>query len=62
MKNKITILILALFLANSFQLKAQYAKEDTTYKKCFVGSITVNLKTFIICNNLIINPQTNEFY
>ena len=38
MQKKILILGLALFLANSFQLKAQYAKEDTTYKKCFVGS------------------------
>ena len=25
-------------MAGSPQLKAQYAKEDTTYKKCFVGS------------------------
>lgn len=38
MKNRIVTLGLTLFLANSFQLKAQYAKEDTIYKKCFVGS------------------------
>ena len=38
MKKDILIIVLALFLANSFQLKAQYAKEDTIYKKCFVGS------------------------
>ncbi|AFL82578.1 hypothetical protein Aeqsu_3143 [Aequorivita sublithincola DSM 14238] len=38
MKNKIVTLAIALFLANSFQLKAQYAKEDTIYKNCFVGS------------------------
>ncbi len=38
MQKKILAIVLALFLANSFHLKAQYAKEDTTYKKCFVGS------------------------
>lgn len=38
MQKKISVFILALFMANSIQVKAQYAKEDTTYKKCFVGS------------------------
>ena len=38
MQKKILILGLTLFLATSFQLKAQYGKEDTTYRKCFVGS------------------------
>jgi len=38
MQKKILTIVLALFLANSIQLKAQYTKEDTTYKKCFVGS------------------------
>jgi len=38
MKNIIVTLALTLFLANSFQLKAQYAKDDTTYKKCYIGS------------------------
>lgn len=38
MQKKISILVLSLFMASSPQLKAQYAKEDTTYKKCFVGS------------------------
>lgn len=38
MQKKISILVLSLFMASSLQLKAQYAKEDTTYKKCFVGS------------------------
>ena len=46
MKNKISILVLALFLASSFQLKAQYAKDDTTYKKSFIGS------TFFMLGNL----------
>jgi len=38
MQKKIFTIVLALFMANLLQLKAQYAKEDTTYKKCFVGS------------------------
>jgi hypothetical protein len=38
MQKKILTLVLALFLVNSFQLKAQYAKNDTTYKKFFIGS------------------------
>ena len=46
MQKKILTLVLALILVNSFQLKAQYAKEDTTYKKCFVGS------TFLMLGNL----------
>jgi len=32
------VVILTILFANSFTLKAQYAKKDTTYKKCFVGS------------------------
>ncbi len=38
MQKKILTIVLALFLVNSFQLKTQYAKQDTTYKKVFVGS------------------------
>ncbi len=38
MQKKISVIVLALFMASSLQLKAQYAKNDTTYKKCFVGS------------------------
>ena len=38
MQNKITVFVLALVLANSIQLKAQYAKNDSKYKKCFIGS------------------------
>ena len=38
MQKNISAVIFALLLVNSFQLKAQYEKEDTTYKKCFVGS------------------------
>ena len=46
MQKKISTIVLALFLVNAIQLKAQYAKEDTTYKKCFVGS------TFFMLGNL----------
>ena len=38
MQKSISAVIFALLLVNSFQLKAQYEKEDTTYKKCFIGS------------------------
>ncbi|MFA9212614.1 MAG: hypothetical protein ACEQSR_02055 [Candidatus Methylacidiphilales bacterium] len=30
--------MLTILFANSFSLKAQYDKNDTTYKKCFIGS------------------------
>ena len=46
MQKKILSLAIVLFLVNSVQLKAQYAKEDTTYKRCFVGS------TFFMLGNL----------
>lgn len=46
MQKKISTIVLALFLLNAIQLKAQYAEEDTTYKKCFVGS------TFFMLGNL----------
>lgn len=38
MQKRFLTIVFALMLAASLQLKAQYAKEDTTYKKCFVGS------------------------
>lgn len=38
MQRNISVVIFALLLVNSFQLKAQYEKEDTTHEKCFVGS------------------------
>jgi len=46
MQKKILTIFLALVLAKPFQLKTQYAREDTTYKKCFVGS------TFFMLGNL----------
>lgn len=38
MQKKTTIIIMALLLGISYQSKAQYDKQDTTYKECFVGS------------------------
>ncbi len=34
-------------LANTLQIKAQYAKQDSTYKKCFIGSTLFMLADFI---------------
>jgi len=50
MRKKILSIVLVLFLANSFQLKAQYPKKDTTYKKCFVGSTLFLLGNFSSIN------------
>ncbi len=45
MQNKLSILAFALILTGSFQLNGQYAKQDSTAKKYFVGS------TFFILGN-----------
>jgi len=37
MQNK-TLIISVLFILVSLHLRGQYAKEDTTFKKCFIGS------------------------
>lgn len=38
MRKKIFFIGLVVVLASSLQANAQYAKEDSTYKRCFVGS------------------------
>jgi hypothetical protein len=38
MQNKILLIGFVLMLTTNLQLKAQYTKQDSTYKKCFVGS------------------------
>jgi hypothetical protein len=38
MQKRISLIVMTLFMANSLHLSAQYAKENTTYKKYFVGS------------------------
>lgn len=38
MKRKILAISLVILLAGSFNLDAQYARQDTSFKKCFIGS------------------------
>ncbi|MBA3978826.1 MAG: hypothetical protein H0X50_11670 [Nitrosopumilus sp.] len=51
MQKKISTIVLALFLVGLFQVKAQYAKQDSTYKKYFVGS-----SLFMLGNLDKVNP------
>ena len=51
MHKKILWMALSLVLASSLQLNAQYAKQDTTYKKYFIGSTLFVLANFIPDNN-----------
>jgi hypothetical protein len=46
MQTKISTITVAFMVMFSLQLRAQYAKHDTVYKKCFVGS------SFFILGNL----------
>lgn len=38
MQQRILIVVFAIILASTFQVNAQYSKQDSTYKKYFVGS------------------------
>jgi hypothetical protein len=40
MKKKILFIGFVLMMTSTLQLKAQYAKTDSTYKRWFVGSIS----------------------
>jgi len=51
MQKRFSIVVLVLFLASSSQLKAQYSKQDSTFKKYFVGSTFAMLGNFIEKNN-----------
>jgi hypothetical protein len=51
MQKKILWIGLVLFLTSSLQLKAQYARTDSSYKKCFVGSTL-----FLLGNFSPVNP------
>lgn len=51
MQKKILLMGLALVMASSLQVNAQYAKTDSTYKKCFVGSTL-----FLLGNLSSVNP------
>lgn len=47
MQRKFFSFFLGLMLLFNFQIKAQYQKQDSTFKKCFVGS------TFFVLGNLL---------
>ena len=47
MQRKLTVFSVLVALASSLPLRAQYTKQDTTYRKCFVGS------TLFLLGNLI---------
>ncbi|MEM9675949.1 MAG: hypothetical protein AAF992_25385 [Bacteroidota bacterium] len=51
MRRKFTQLSLLLALASSLPLKAQYAPQDTTYRKYFIGSTFFLLGNFSESNN-----------
>lgn len=51
MQNKIVIFVFTLLLASTFQLKAQYATTDTSYKRWFVGSSMFLLGNFARVNS-----------
>lgn len=51
MQKKILLFAFALMLANTLQVKAQYAKTDNTFKRWFVGSTLYLLGNFDKTNN-----------
>jgi hypothetical protein len=51
MKKKIFFIGFVLMMTNTIQLKAQYAKNDTTYKRCFVGSTLFLMGNLLTTNN-----------
>jgi len=55
MQNWILVIVLALLFSIPTQLEAQYSKQDTTYRKCFIGS------TFFVLANLIPDDNSPDF-
>lgn len=51
MQKKILCFALTLIMASTLKVKAQYAKQDSTYKRCFVGSTL-----FLLGNFSTVNP------
>ena len=51
MQKKLLWFALILMMASTLQVKAQYAKQDSTYKKYFIGSTLFMLANFIPDNN-----------
>lgn len=56
MQKKILWMALAFFLASSLQVNAQYAKQETTFKRCFIGS-----SLFVLLGNLDKTNPPNFF-
>jgi hypothetical protein len=50
MKSRILAFSIALVFAVNFSLSAQYTKEDSTYKDCFIGSTFFMLGNFLPTN------------
>lgn len=55
MQNWIVVILLATIFTHSTELKAQYAKQDTTYSKFFVGS------TLFVLANLVPDDNSPDF-
>ena len=55
MQKWILVIVLTVLFACPFQLKAQYAKNDTTYSKFFIGS------SFFVLGNLIPDDNSPDF-
>lgn len=55
MQKKILMCVFAMTLAFSLKLEAQYAKQDTTYKKFFIGS------SFFMFANLVPDDNAPDF-
>jgi hypothetical protein len=51
MQKKIFFIGIVLIITNTLQLKAQYDKTDSTFKRCFVGS-----SLFLLGNLAPVNP------
>lgn len=51
MQKKLSWFALILMMASSLQVNAQYAKQDSTYKKCFIGSTLFMIANLIPDNN-----------
>jgi len=56
MQKKISLISFILMLTISFQLSAQYTKQDSTYKKYFVGS------SLFMLANLVPDDNSPDFY
>ncbi len=51
MQKKILRLAMILMMANTLQVKAQYSKEDSTYRKYFIGSTLFMIANLVPDNN-----------